>query len=61
LRPRIENLSAKKLIGINVSNGMESFTLPGGLYAVFALKGSDAESLFQYIFKLGCQIRLYSR
>ncbi len=35
-----------------IPKGMESFTLSNGLYAVFLLKGTDAESLFQYIFKV---------
>jgi AraC family transcriptional regulator len=35
----------------NVPNGMETFVLPGGLYAVFDYKGSTADhSVFQYIF-----------
>jgi len=34
-----------------VPDGMESFTLPGGLYAVFGYKGSSADhSIFEYIF-----------
>lgn len=35
----------------HVPNGMETFTLPGGLYAVFDYKGSSNDnSIFQYIF-----------
>ncbi len=35
----------------NVPNGMETFTLMGGLYAVFEYKGSGNDSsIFQYIF-----------
>lgn len=35
----------------NVPAGMETFVLPGGLYAVFDFKGSSADhSIFQYIF-----------
>lgn len=35
----------------NVPNGMEGFTLKGGLYAVFDYKGSSNDSrIFQYIF-----------
>lgn len=35
----------------NVPNGMETFTLTGGLYAVFDYKGSSTDvSIFQYIF-----------
>lgn len=35
----------------NIPNGMESFDLEGGLYAVFDYKGSSADtSIFQYIF-----------
>lgn len=35
----------------NVPNGMEKFTLTGGLYAVFDYKGSSTDvSIFQYIF-----------
>jgi len=35
----------------NVPKGMETFTLPGGLYAVFDYKGSSTDSnIFQYIF-----------
>ncbi|MRT94681.1 GyrI-like domain-containing protein [Ancylomarina sp. 16SWW S1-10-2] len=34
-----------------VPPGMETFTLPGGLYAVFDYKGSSTDnSIFQYIF-----------
>ena len=34
-----------------VPEGMETFTLPGGLYAVFHYKGSSSDnSIFQYIF-----------
>ena len=33
-------------------SGMESFTLKGGLYAVFDYKGSSTDSsIFQYIFQ----------
>jgi len=36
-----------------IPNGMESFVLEGGLYAVFDYKGngSDADQTFQYIFQ----------
>ncbi len=35
-----------------IPEGMESFTLPGGLYAVFDYKGSSNDaSIFQYIFQ----------
>jgi AraC family transcriptional regulator len=35
----------------NVPEEMETFTLPGGLYAVFDYKGSSSDpSIFQYIF-----------
>lgn len=35
----------------NVPDGMETFTLTGGLYAVFDYKGlSTEDSIFQYIF-----------
>lgn len=35
----------------SVPTGMETFTLPGGLYAVFDYKGSGTDhSIFQYIF-----------
>ncbi len=35
----------------NIPSGMESFTLPGGMYAVFDYKGSSSDSsIFQYIF-----------
>ena len=35
----------------HVPNGMENFTLKGGLYAVFDYKGSSMDtSIFQYIF-----------
>ncbi|MGN7784602.1 GyrI-like domain-containing protein [Niabella sp. 22666] len=35
----------------SVPTGMETFILPGGLYAVFDYKGSSADhSIFQYIF-----------
>jgi AraC family transcriptional regulator len=35
----------------NIPAGMESFTLPGGLYAVFHYQGSSADiGIFQYIF-----------
>lgn len=35
----------------HIPNGMESFNLEGGLYAVFDYKGSSADaSIFQYIF-----------
>ncbi len=35
----------------NLPKGMESFTMPGGLYAVFHYKGaSNDPSIFQYIF-----------
>lgn len=34
-----------------IPGGMESFTLPGGLYAVFHYQGSSADiGIFQYIF-----------
>jgi AraC family transcriptional regulator len=34
-----------------IPDGMETFVLPGGLYAVFDYKGSSADiSIFQYIF-----------
>lgn len=37
--------------GTPIPAGMESFTLPGGLYAVFHYQGSSADiSIFQYIF-----------
>jgi AraC family transcriptional regulator len=36
----------------NIPEGMETYTLPGGLYAVFIYKGSsDDDSIFQYIFR----------
>jgi predicted transcriptional regulator YdeE len=36
----------------NVPNDMETFTLTGGLYAVFDYKGlSTDNSIFQYIFE----------
>ncbi|NQX82741.1 MAG: GyrI-like domain-containing protein [Flavobacteriaceae bacterium] len=36
----------------NIPNQMESFTLSGGLYAVFYYKGSSSDiSIFQYIFE----------
>ena len=35
----------------NVPNGMETFTLPGGLYAVFDYKGLNTDSsIYKYIF-----------
>lgn len=35
----------------NIPNGMEAFTIPEGLYAVFHYKGSSTDpSIFQYIF-----------
>ncbi|KFC61108.1 transcription activator effector binding protein [Flavobacterium gilvum] len=34
----------------NIPSKMESFTLPGGLYAVFELKGHDTV-IFDYIFR----------
>jgi len=35
----------------SIPNGMETFTLKGGLYAVFDYKGSSTDmSIFQYIF-----------
>jgi AraC family transcriptional regulator len=35
----------------DVPEGMETFTLPGGLYAIFQYKGSSLDtSIFQYIF-----------
>lgn len=35
----------------NIPAGMETLTLPGGLYAVFHYKGSSSDpSIFQYIF-----------
>jgi AraC family transcriptional regulator len=35
----------------NVPHGMETFTLPGGLYAVFDYKGASTDNrIFQYIF-----------
>jgi len=35
----------------NVPNNMDTFILPGGLYAVFDYKGSNTDnSIFQYIF-----------
>jgi len=35
----------------NVPSGMETFTLPGGLYAVFPYKGLSSDpQIFQYIF-----------
>jgi AraC family transcriptional regulator len=34
----------------NIPDGMEAFTLKGGLYAVFDYKG-DSPEIFQYIFK----------
>lgn len=35
----------------NIPEGLETFTLPGGLYAVFDYKGSSSDpSVFQYIF-----------
>jgi len=36
----------------DVPDGMESLALQNGLYAVFLLKGSDAESLYDYILKI---------
>ena len=34
-----------------IPDGMEAFTLPGGLYAVFLYQGSSTDtSIFQYIF-----------
>ena len=36
----------------NIPAGMETFTLPGGIYAVFDYKGSSNDpSIFQYIFQ----------
>jgi AraC family transcriptional regulator len=36
----------------NVPNEMETFSIPGGLYAVFDYKGSSTDnSIFQYIFE----------
>lgn len=36
----------------SIPNGMETYTLPGGLYAVFLYKGtaSEGEKIFRYIF-----------
>lgn len=34
----------------NIPSDMEPFTLPGGLYAVFELKGHDT-AIFEYIFR----------
>ncbi len=49
----------------HVPEGMEAFTLPGGLYAVFAYKGSSSDPrIFQYIFGTwlpGCAYRLDNR
>lgn len=49
----------------SVPADMETFTLPGGLYAVFAYKGSSSDpSIFQYIFGTwlpGSEYRLDNR
>lgn len=47
-----EKWAAIEVSELNVApHGMESFTLPGGLYAVFLYKGAatDAEATFRYI------------
>jgi AraC family transcriptional regulator len=47
-----EKWAAAEVADINeVPDGMEVFTIPGGLYAVFLHKGSDNDdSIFRYIF-----------
>jgi AraC family transcriptional regulator len=45
----------------NVPAGMETFTLPGGLYAVFDYKGSSNDpTIFQYIFGTWLPISNYA-
>jgi AraC family transcriptional regulator len=57
MRPGDPTQEFDKWAAVEVANletlpaGMESFTLPGGLYAVFHYQGSSADiSIFQYIF-----------
>ena len=47
-----EKWAALEVAGFeNVSDGLETFILPGGLYAVFDYKGSSTDTrIFQYIF-----------
>jgi len=53
LHDSFDKWAAVEVTDVNsIPNGMETYTLPGGLYAVFLYKGaaSEGEKVFRYIF-----------